>query len=98
MPRMPLNESSKGPPPLSEAEKERRHTMIADAKAQLAQARENLLDKNIEVENGLLTSLRYCGAHDRVLKRFYKWGSRVAGNLEAKGESMDAVFHELTRS
>lgn len=70
-----------GPPVLSDVEKEKRDRVLADASKDLAEARAHLVATNIETENGLLTALRYCSAHDRIMKKIFQWATRL-GNRE----------------
>jgi len=67
-----------GPPALAPAEKEKRDRLVVEVAAALSEARERLLATNIETENGLVTALRFTGAHDRELKKIYAWASRLA--------------------
>lgn len=67
-----------GPPALSDVEKEKRDRLVAESAAALSEARAKLIATNLENENGLVTALRFSGAHDRELKKIYQWASRLA--------------------
>ena len=91
MSQIPINAPLKGPPPLSDLEKERRKRLIEETMAQLAAAREALKAGNLQTPNGLLTALRFCGAHDRAIKKIHTWASRLASKDDVRGQPMALV-------
>jgi [protein-PII] uridylyltransferase len=86
-----INASAQGPPALEPAEQERRGQLVAGALLDLELAKKKMLDNNANTANGLLTVLRFCGAHDGVAKRVCQWASRVAKSQGASGGSMALV-------
>ncbi|MCX7011280.1 MAG: [protein-PII] uridylyltransferase [Candidatus Sumerlaeota bacterium] len=81
----------KGPPPLTDAERERRDRLAAEAAAELVKARERLRAENLETENGLVTALRFASAHDHVIKKIHQWAERVAAKEGIRGHSLALV-------